>query len=72
MIEIAVMIVLLDSGAELRTRAPWTKCLSIYREWRHFDAGGRGRMVATDRTTGEKRVVREVRCEDAKAEAPTS
>lgn len=71
MIEIAIMIVMLDSGTELRSRAPWPVCLSIYREWRHFDAGGRGRMVATDKITGEKRVVREVRCEDQK-EAPTS
>lgn len=71
MIELAVIVVLLDSGAELRTRAPWERCLSIYREWRHFDSGGRGRMVATDKTTGEQQIVREVRCEVARAE-PTS
>lgn len=71
MIEIAVMIVLLDSGAELRSRAPWPSCIALYREWRYLDATGLGRMVATDGVTGERRIIRHVRCEDQK-EAPTS
>lgn len=71
--ELAIIIMLLDNGEEVRTRTPWPSCISMHREWRYLDSSGRGRMVALDKVSGQKRVVREVRCESVPSkEVPSS
>lgn len=72
MIEMAIIVMLLDTGDEVRTRTPLASCLAMHREWRYLDASGRGRMVALDKESGAKRIVRSVRCEPVPSEVPAS